>query len=56
MCKRGTCETCHKASWWGCGNHVSIVMSNIPSEEWCTCEPKIERDGQSYPPMAKKAD
>jgi hypothetical protein len=30
-----------------------MVMDNIPDEERCTCEPKVERDGKAYPPKAK---
>ncbi|KAK5023986.1 hypothetical protein LTR16_012346, partial [Cryomyces antarcticus] len=39
-----------KATWWGCGNHVPMVMDPIPEEERCTCEPKIEKEGNKYPP------
>ena len=33
MCIRGTCPTCHKASWWGCSKHVPDVMDSVPTEE-----------------------
>ncbi|PKY01087.1 hypothetical protein P168DRAFT_292972 [Aspergillus campestris IBT 28561] len=52
MCKKATCSNCHKATWWGCGNHIPTVMDSIPSEEWCTCAPKVEREGKEYPPKA----
>lgn len=45
-----------KTSWWGCGNHVPSIMDKVPVEERCTCEPKIEKEGKEYPPMAAKAD
>lgn len=45
-----------KTSWWGCGNHVPSVMDNVSVEERCSCEPKVEKDGKKYPPMAAKAD
>ncbi|KAL8802000.1 MAG: hypothetical protein Q9200_006739 [Gallowayella weberi] len=56
MCKRGTCTTCQKTSWWGCGSHIPTVMDPLPAENWCTCSPKIEKGGKEYPPMAGKAD
>ncbi|KAF2134513.1 hypothetical protein P153DRAFT_391849 [Dothidotthia symphoricarpi CBS 119687] len=40
-----------KTTWWGCGKHVPGVMQNIPSEQWCTCAPRVEREGNAYPPM-----
>ncbi|KAH6606539.1 hypothetical protein Trco_005692, partial [Trichoderma cornu-damae] len=42
-----------KATWWGCGKHIPTVLDSIPEEEWCACEPRVERDGKEYPPMAK---
>ncbi|KAF2477819.1 uncharacterized protein BDR25DRAFT_206365 [Lindgomyces ingoldianus] len=50
MCHQATCSNCHKTTWWGCGNHVPSVMKSIPTEQWCTCEPKVEKDGTQYPP------
>ncbi|KFH47250.1 hypothetical protein ACRE_018770 [Hapsidospora chrysogenum ATCC 11550] len=29
-------------------------MSEVAEDERCTCEPRVERDGKSYPPMAKQ--
>lgn len=43
-------------SWWGCGQHVPMVMDSVPEGQRCTCEPKIEREGKAYPPKAPKAD
>jgi hypothetical protein len=40
-----------RATWIGCGFHVPSVMDSIPKEKWCTCEPKVEKKGQMYPPM-----
>lgn len=28
-------------------------MSGVPEEDWCTCEPKVEFDGKSYPRAAR---
>ncbi|KAI5465975.1 hypothetical protein BGZ63DRAFT_420502 [Mariannaea sp. PMI_226] len=52
MCKKATCATCKKTSWWGCGAHVQMVLDSIPEEELCVCEPKIDVHGKAYPPMA----
>jgi len=49
-------ENPDKTTWWGCGNHVPSVMTAHPREEWCTCEPKVEKEGEKYPPMGAKAD
>ncbi|KAI0009110.1 peptidase [Xylariaceae sp. FL0662B] len=42
-----------KTTWFGCGNHIPAVLDNIPTEEWCTCEPKVEVNGKEYPPKNK---
>ncbi|PVH94854.1 hypothetical protein DM02DRAFT_175653 [Periconia macrospinosa] len=55
MCRKAVCESCDKATWWGCGNHIPGVMDNIPQEQWCTCGPKIERDGMEYPPKGNSS-
>ncbi|WZH44677.1 hypothetical protein QYS62_005703 [Fusarium acuminatum] len=52
MCKKATCGTCNKTSWWGCGSHIQSVLDSIPEAERCSCEPKVEVGGVSYPPMA----
>ena len=31
-------------------------MDPIPEAKWCTCEPRVEKEGKLYPPMAAKAD
>jgi len=45
-----------KGTWWGCGNHVPGVIDQIPEGEWCSCEPKVEKEGKSYPPMGPKPE
>jgi len=45
MCSRVDCRNCGKASWVGCGMHVSCVMWGIPEEERC---PNWKK-GASYP-------
>ncbi|KAL7927638.1 hypothetical protein ACQKWADRAFT_9332 [Trichoderma austrokoningii] len=52
MCRPAVCSTCSKATWWGCGKHIPGVLDSIPEESRCACEPKVERDGKQYPPMA----
>nr|POE93540.1 hypothetical protein CFP56_19552 [Quercus suber] len=51
MCKRTSCSTCNKATWFGCGMHVPTVMDSIAASERCSCSPKVEREGKEYPPM-----
>ena len=42
-----------KQAWRGCGSHLPSVFANVPEDKWCTCEPKVEVNGKSYPPQAK---
>ncbi|KAL7936250.1 hypothetical protein V8C35DRAFT_278463 [Trichoderma chlorosporum] len=53
MCRSATCNTCHKVTWWGCGKHIPGVLDSVAENDRCTCEPKVERDGKQYPPMAE---
>ncbi|KAI0136303.1 hypothetical protein BJ170DRAFT_6267 [Xylariales sp. AK1849] len=53
MCMKVTCNNCSKATWFGCGAHIPSVLDNISTDQWCTCEPKVEKDGKKYPPKAK---
>ncbi|CAE6999546.1 hypothetical protein P3342_001049 [Pyrenophora teres f. teres] len=50
MCKKATCDSCQKTTWWGCGKHITSVMESVPLEQWCTCAPRVEQQGQEYPP------
>lgn len=43
-----------KATWFGCGLHVPMVMDQVPEQDRCGCEPKVEKDGKLYPPKADK--
>ncbi|KAI1339612.1 hypothetical protein F5Y15DRAFT_383224 [Xylariaceae sp. FL0016] len=52
MCMKATCGSCSKTTWWGCGQHIPGVLDQISSDEWCTCEPKVEFNGKKYPPKA----
>ncbi|KXL44822.1 hypothetical protein M433DRAFT_58407 [Acidomyces richmondensis BFW] len=49
MCMKTSCGTCHKATWWGCGEHVPSIMDPIPESDRCTCDPKVEKGGKKYP-------
>jgi hypothetical protein len=35
MCQKVTCRKCGKATWSGCGQHVSQVMRGIPKSQQC---------------------
>ena len=37
MCKKVTCDTCHKPTWEGCGEHVEYALKGVPFNERCTC-------------------
>lgn len=41
-----------KTSWFGCGAHIPGVLDSIPADEWCTCAPKVDVGGKTYPPKA----
>ncbi|KAF2005936.1 hypothetical protein P154DRAFT_401920, partial [Amniculicola lignicola CBS 123094] len=51
MCRKTQCAVCNKTTWIGCGRHISSVLEAIPSDQWCTCGPRIEQEGTQYPPM-----
>ncbi|TKA74549.1 hypothetical protein B0A55_04440 [Friedmanniomyces simplex] len=56
MCKKSTCSTCKKATWWGCGNHVPSVLDQVPEGDRCACEPKVEKEGKMYPPKGPQPE
>jgi hypothetical protein len=31
-------------------------MDKVEKDDWCKCEPKVEKNGTEYPPMGKTAD
>lgn len=53
MCMKATCSSCNKTTWFGCGNHIPSVMDSIPTDSWCTCDPKVEVGEKKYPPKKK---
>ena len=36
MCSRVSCQSCGKATWVGCGMHVSSALRGIPTEQRCS--------------------
>lgn len=37
MCAAVGCNRCGKVTWAGCGEHVDLVMADVPQEQRCTC-------------------
>ncbi len=35
MCSRVTCETCGKATWAGCGQHVEQALAGVAAADRC---------------------
>ncbi len=35
MCRATKCRVCGKTTWAGCGNHVDMVRSSVPANQWC---------------------
>ncbi|KAJ5090588.1 hypothetical protein N7532_009272 [Penicillium argentinense] len=54
MCMKAQCSTCNKTTWWGCGSHIPSVMDAIPADQWCSCEPQVEKEGKKYPPRLQR--
>jgi hypothetical protein len=40
MCRAATCSRCGKPTWKGCGQHVEMVLGDVPEEERCHCQPE----------------
>ncbi|POX47786.1 hypothetical protein C3489_28610 [Streptomyces sp. Ru71] len=39
MCQRAVCGSCRKVTYEGCGQHVEQVLSGVPADQRCRCEP-----------------
>lgn len=39
MCRAVSCPKCGKTTWAGCGKHVDQVLSGVPTNRRCTCNP-----------------
>ncbi|KAJ1967375.1 hypothetical protein IWQ62_001903 [Dispira parvispora] len=37
MCRRTTCDKCHKPSYMGCGRHIEQVLGDVPKDQRCKC-------------------
>lgn len=37
MCRRVSCQSCGKATWAGCGQHVFEALMGVPEDELCRC-------------------
>ncbi|KAI3633129.1 hypothetical protein MIR68_009204 [Amoeboaphelidium protococcarum] len=37
MCRRVTCDKCHKYTWAGCGKHIDSALAGLKDEEICKC-------------------
>jgi hypothetical protein len=37
MCRRVTCEKCHKPTFAGCGKHIEQVLGDVKPEDRCDC-------------------
>ncbi|PKQ32074.1 MAG: hypothetical protein CVT62_03285 [Actinobacteria bacterium HGW-Actinobacteria-2] len=35
MCSPVRCRQCGKTTWSGCGQHVAMVKSMVPADQWC---------------------
>jgi hypothetical protein len=33
-----------------------MVMDSIPATDWCSCAPKVEKEGKEYPPKGAAAN
>lgn len=47
MCSKTTCNTCGKATWTGCGNHVEQALRGVPQSQRCTCGQDAPAQGTS---------
>jgi hypothetical protein len=43
MCKKVTCDLCHKPTWEGCGEHIEDALKGVPTSERCTCPREEEK-------------
>lgn len=37
MCQPVRCETCEKATWVGCGEHIEEALEGFTAEQRCAC-------------------
>jgi len=53
MCRRTTCDTCHKPTFAGCGMHVEAVLGDVPKSDRCTCRDKAQAKAPPQEPGKK---
>lgn len=51
MCSRITCNTCGKATWTGCGNHVEQALAGVPQDQRCSCDQNAGSGSGSFGSM-----
>jgi len=42
MCRRISCERCHKPSYAGCGAHIEQVLADVPEAQRCHCREEAQ--------------
>ena len=54
MCRRITCQKCHKPTYAGCGMHIEQVLADVPVSGRCACrEQKPDASGGEKAPWWK---
>jgi hypothetical protein len=41
MCSAVRCETCGKATWAGCGEHIEEALAPFSEDQRCRCESNL---------------
>lgn len=39
MCRKAVCQTCQKATWVGCGQHIETALRGVEEKDRCHCPP-----------------
>ena len=37
MCQKVKCDSCGKATWAGCGQHIDEALAGVADADRCTC-------------------
>jgi hypothetical protein len=37
MCQKVKCDSCDKATWSGCGQHIDEALAGVADADRCTC-------------------
>lgn len=54
MCRRVTCEKCHKPTFAGCGAHIEMVLGDVPKDQRCKCREAVSTSAASAPGAGSK--